>query len=255
MKRLLPLLLLILCACNDVIVSDKFQVDNAVTTRSLEADAPFSFDSVTDPAVWKTFQSLEEMQAACQVPEEALKEMSTEQLVRVCMDYPLYINYLAYNNEMDGINAVMSGFNGFAELKSRPDAAEALLSYYEKMNVEEIADKAVTTRSTPGKDLSVLHVGYLELILSSGLVPALYEQENLARLEEIRNMQFESKLRRPEVYSMHTVKKSLLLGARIKLQSTAISTAEKEELTRFVQMGGDAETPETYTEISRIVNR
>ena len=77
----------------------------------------FSFDSVTKPEIWKTFQTLEEMQSACQIPDDVLSNLSTEELVQICMDYPLFGNFSAYNDELVGIKKVMDGFNGFTELK------------------------------------------------------------------------------------------------------------------------------------------
>lgn len=60
-----------------------------------------------------------------------VKKISTENLVRTCINYPLYGIYLAYNNELDGINVIMSGFNGFQESIKREDAAKEILNYYE----------------------------------------------------------------------------------------------------------------------------
>lgn len=90
MKRLFYFLLAmpVLFAC-----SESMGVDNQAfqaTTRAVISGGAYSFDSITDPAVWRTFQSLEEQQAACQIPEEMLKSMTTEDLVTTCMNYPLY---------------------------------------------------------------------------------------------------------------------------------------------------------------------
>lgn len=73
--------------------------------RNYSAGVPnvtFSFDSIEAPSVWAQYQSLEEMFAACQIPEEKLKSMSTDELVEVCMSHPLYAIYSAYNNELEG---------------------------------------------------------------------------------------------------------------------------------------------------------
>ena len=43
------------------------------------------------------------MQSACQIPDDVLSNLSTEELVQICMDYPLFGNYLAYDNETFGI--------------------------------------------------------------------------------------------------------------------------------------------------------
>jgi len=53
------------------------------------------------------------MQSACQIPDDVLPNLSTEELVQICMDYPLFGNFSAYNDELVGIKKVMDGFNGF----------------------------------------------------------------------------------------------------------------------------------------------
>lgn len=116
-------ILLTLIACNEELQIDPKQSTTGNKTRAFTAQT-FSFDSVTKPEIWKTFQTLEEMQSACQIPDDVLSNLSTEELVQICMDYPLFGNYLAYDNETFGIKKVMAGFNGFTELKKRTDAAE-----------------------------------------------------------------------------------------------------------------------------------
>lgn len=79
-------------------------------------DAPYTFPNVADPTVWKTFNNMEEMLAACQIPDDVLQQISTENLIVSCMNYPLFFTYSAYNNELDGIKILMDHFNGFQEL-------------------------------------------------------------------------------------------------------------------------------------------
>ena len=231
-------------------VSTRSVMDEKVT----DTDTPFTFDSITNPMVWRTFQSLEEMQAACQIPENILESMPTDYLVKVCMNYPLFGNYTAYNNELNGINNVIKGFNGFAELQKREDAADKLITYYEGMDIGEIAKKAAAY-SKIKNELSILHIGYLELILSSRFVPSLYTEPNMTRLEEVRYKKYEEKLQHPTIYSIETVKKSLLLGAQIKLESKTVNAEERAMLSLFVEMGGEVKALEDYTKLSQIINK
>lgn len=77
--------------------SENFDLNTAANidsgkTRALSSQT-FSFDSITKPEVWQSFQTLEEMQSACQIPDDVLPNLSTEELVQICMDYPLFGNY------------------------------------------------------------------------------------------------------------------------------------------------------------------
>lgn len=187
--------------------------------------------------MWRTFQNIEEMRAACQVPENILKSMSTDNLIQTCMLYPLYGNYLAYNNELSGIKAIINGFNGFAELQKRENAADRLITYYEEIDIGNIAKNTIA-RSTIKNELSILHIEYLELILSSEFIPSIYVEPNISRLEKARYTKYEDKLQYSTTYSLQSIKKSLLLGAQIKLKAKAINIEEKAILSQFVKMGG-----------------
>lgn len=180
-------LLFLLVACNEELQIDTKQptIDNK--TRAFTSQT-FSFDSVTKPEIWKTFQTLEEMQSACQIPDDVLPNLSTEELVQICMDYPLFGNFSAYNDELVGIKKVMDGFNGFTELKKRTDAAEKLLDLYENVNVATLNSDKENIETYPN-----IKLGYLELILSSGEFESLYQGNLLQRLNILHKKKFNEK--------------------------------------------------------------
>lgn len=181
-------LLFLLVACNEELQIDTKQptIDNK--TRAFTSQT-FSFDSVTKPEIWKTFQTLEEMQSACQIPDDVLPNLSTEELVQICMDYPLFGNFSAYNDELVGIKKVMDGFNGFTELKKRTDAAEKLLDLYENVNVATLNSDKENIETYPN-----IKLGYLELILSSGEFESLYQGNLLQRLNILHEKKFNENL-------------------------------------------------------------
>ena len=180
-------LLFLLVACNEELQIDTKQptIDNK--TRAFTSQT-FSFDSVTKPEIWKTFQTLEEMQSACQIPDDVLPNLSTEELVQICMNYPLFGNFSAYNDELVGIKKVMDGFNGFTELKKRTDAAEKLLDLYENVNVATLNSDKENIETYPN-----IKLGYLELILSSGEFESLYQGNLLQRLNILHEKKFNEK--------------------------------------------------------------
>lgn len=109
---LLIALVALMCSCSDDVLNEGSRYSAQPIPR-----VTFSFDSITAPNVWAQYQSLEEMLAACQIPEEKLNSMSTDELIDVCMSHPLHALYFAYNNEMVGAKVVFEHFNGFSELK------------------------------------------------------------------------------------------------------------------------------------------
>ena len=220
MKKLLSsaLLLLAICSCNENLGLD---LENAAvpSTRAFAVET-FSFDSITRPEVWSTYQSLEEMQRACQVPDSILVTLTTEDLVKLCMDYPLYGIYTAYNNEQDGIRVIMDGFNGFGELKKRKDASKALVDCYEAFD----ADKMVAVMAADvdfNSDLNPLKLGYLELLLSTDEISSMLDAEDVARLEKVRIEQLRKQEALPEFFGEKMLHRTRRLGTKFALENDA----------------------------------
>lgn len=77
--------------------------------------------------------SWSEQVAACQIPEEILSSLTTEELTEICLQYPfLYIDLFTSNNYniTFGFNILYQEFNGIMELFNRADAAKVLLKHY-----------------------------------------------------------------------------------------------------------------------------
>lgn len=79
------------------------------------------------------------MLKACQLPEDILKESTTEELLEICMKYPLLNNYAMGNSMYEGMSNVVLGFNGLKEFMDRPDAPAVLLKLYKKQDINNIS--------------------------------------------------------------------------------------------------------------------
>lgn len=223
-------LLLTLVACNEELQIDPKQSTTGNKTRAFTSQT-FSFDSVTKPEIWKTFQTLEEMQSACQIPDDVLSNLSTEELVQICMDYPLFGNYLAYDNETFGIKKVMAGFNGFTELKKRTDAAEKLLDRYANVNVMALNEDRENAEIYPN-----LKLGYLEMILYSGEIESLYQGEALQRLENLQAQKLTEK-QLTNSHSASSLKHSQLLKQKINEAKNVSTTSTTTAITIYTKYG------------------
>jgi len=215
-------------------------------------DEPYSFEKVTDPAVWRTFKNLEEMLEACQLPKELLFVISTENLIQTIMNHPLYGIYAAYNNELDGVNVILANFNGFEELQKREGAAEAVIEFYDATNVE----KMVEASKHPGvaKDLTIYHLDFLELIITTKKIPNIFSPKNLDRLEGIQKEKYDAKLNHPRDVGLFSIRKSLLLGAEIKITKNQVNLKDRKVLQEFVSAGGQVHDDSIYTIVSKIIN-
>lgn len=79
---------------------------------------------------WEQFTTHSEMVQACQIPNDVLKLISTQDLLKLCLNYPLQFDFYAYNTVDEGLRAVLSQFNGLQELISRPNCFEVLVNNY-----------------------------------------------------------------------------------------------------------------------------
>lgn len=206
--------LALLCfSCTDSF--DEFSDNVSLKTRAPEEPVSF-FDKVTAPERWRQFKTLEEMMEACQLPQQMLDTISTEGLIKLCYDYPLHSIYLAYNNQSEGISVITSNFNGFDELKNRPDAAEKIIDFYDNLYVPVYQ----TCNNVKYDDFSILKLNYFENILASELIPDIFNTNNKEKLAVAVNKKLQIKQSIPEIYASQS------LNSTIKIQRKINSTSE-----------------------------
>jgi len=111
---------------------------------------------------WKELKSHQEMVAICQIPENIIHLLSTEDLINICLDYPLFFTLTAFNNMQEGYEQVSTEFNGFKELIQRKDFGKLMLKNYKSINTFDINN--LSTDLSKGK--FIFRIFYLELMLS-----------------------------------------------------------------------------------------
>ena len=77
---------------------------------------------------WATYASKDEMVAACKIDSNILSNMTTDDLVKAVLDYPLLVNIYLYDSYEEGLEALAKDSDAYRELLKRPDAGEKLLS-------------------------------------------------------------------------------------------------------------------------------
>jgi hypothetical protein len=115
---------------------------------------------------WKALQTHDEMLAVLQIPVNIFNNMSTEDLVETCLNYPLFLDIWAFNSYQDGIDKAIASFNGFQELIKRPEAGKELLQRYQKINLSELGNKKTDIEKWKFK----MQVCKLEALLSQYMI-------------------------------------------------------------------------------------
>ena len=100
-----------------------------ITCNNLFSQDPeviWDFPVKPGTAEWKSLKNRHERCNACQIPDDVLPVLSTEQLIEVCLRYPFLIDIRAFDNILTGFDKYSRDFNGFRELIKRSDAALVL---------------------------------------------------------------------------------------------------------------------------------
>jgi len=147
---------------------------------------------------WKELKSYDEQLSAYNIPERMIKNISTPELVKICLAYPEWGIINAFNDRRIGLNNMMSQFNGFSELFARNDAAKELIKVYSRLDPLAI-----------GKDWTLLQKGNysfsincVELLLSQGLIIDKLDEQDIQVLLDMAVLKYESKKQVPDVYSL-----------------------------------------------------
>lgn len=243
----LAIILLGACA-EDVLVHNV--VDTSVKSRST-----FSYDSVTNPEVWKTFMSFEEMMNATQIPEDILKELPTDTLVALCMNHPLANNYIYYENHIEGVKIIIERFNGFKELKKRKEAPQKILDFYEMYDITyNVSNRERNPFATHHTIIKPLNLGFVELVIATKEFSELYSTKYMKQLERVTDVKFEQKLSNKNYTFAPVLSKSLLIGSQIKLERMKnTDNSDMKKLKQFIQVGGNTKEIGDIKEISRII--
>lgn len=117
----------------------------------------YNYPITANDEEWKELQTLEEKLDVTQIPEDLLEKMSTDDLLKTVMNYPLLGNLIAYSDIHTGIEKVSSQFNGLEELFKRSDVGEVIMDYYINIPI---------TRSTE----NIMDLICLEIMLSAPVV-------------------------------------------------------------------------------------
>lgn len=86
---------------------------------------------------WKYLNGPEGRYEACQIPEEILKSLSTEEVLQMVLEYPNFSSFQIYDDEVMNFENLRQNFNGLEELLSREDCKEVVLETYKDWEIPE----------------------------------------------------------------------------------------------------------------------
>ena len=160
---------------------------------------------------WSRFTTHSQMLEACQIPKDVLEQLSTEELVFICIDYPLQTDFYAYNNLLEGVNKVASRFNGLQELLNRKDNGVHLLKEYHKIDRANLSTSSA--KNLAGE--AIVKQSILEILLSLDSVLDNINDQQRSLLVNLSMSNLNTKINAKEHFSKYSIESSAFLLARM----------------------------------------
>ena len=200
---------------------------------------------------WATLRTKTQMVTACQIPLDILDTINTKELVAICLNYPMFNDYLFFDDERKGISIMIARFNGLKGLSQREDRISELIQTY--------SDFPILTQLSKDPMSKEYHLPYKLPFLESLLCDTLFlNKMDSTELEELRIIaldKYASKLQNPEVYSvLFNIKKTMLLIASIidRQNNLALSPEQQVVLKTFIENYNHC-SHNLLTEVSKII--
>lgn len=145
---------------------------------------------------WKSLASNAEKVSVCQIPTQLLGRLKTDELLEICLKYPLLPDIFAFSNINGGFAKFENDFNGFRQLLTRSDVSEKILLKYKSLDPGSIPAMGTVLQ----KGRYALSMSFLELFISH---PEIAKSiSNSEKKEFVRELLLkkEEKKSRPEWY-------------------------------------------------------
>lgn len=207
-----------------IAVSFPVSAQEAEGKESSEGIDSYEFPIRPGMPEWKTLKTHKEKLEALQIPDKMLADMSTEGLVHTCLNYPLWLDMMAFRNFQTGIENLITNFNGLQELMKRPDAGSVLLKVYKKMDPDAILQDW-TSKQRGGWSFRFI---YIELLLCQDQILSHLSNDKMCSLLKACLSNYKSKSEH-ETYGMLGVEMTALLISKVLLSEDYEPFIQKHE--------------------------
>ena len=190
---------------------------------------------------WKTLESNKAKVEVCQVPEQILRDISTNDLMILCLQYPLLYDVFAFNSINDGLTKLFTDFNGIRAFSKMENATNNLREHY----LSEIRNFSEILNGSSNFDIgyTVARISILEVLLVYSDFHSNTSKENQKKILESLLFGYSEKIKYPEYFQGKGFATNLFARAHIIIKiDTALSKKfEKENKTVLFSGMADAD--------------
>lgn len=192
-KKIFPMLLgaLLLPWGSITASAEDISTDSVYVGEWVTPEGEYTYPVTPDDEVWASM-NYAEMRDACNMPQELVDMLSTEELVNAALDYPLMLDCLLFDSYEKGIEHLKNTSNVYRELFEREDAAEALLASYADLHVNYdilISGTVKNPMEVSGYDKELV----LQLLLASDEIYSSMDEYQVTDLVETLGAKYDEK--------------------------------------------------------------
>ena len=189
---------------------------------------------------WKKLDSNKAKVDVCQIPENILHDISTEDLMSLCLQFPLLYDVFAFNNINYGLKKLFSDFNGIREFSKRDSAINSLREQY----LSEIYSFPEYLNRGSNLDIgySVARISILEVLLSYSDFHSITSKENQKKILENLLFGYREKIKYPEYFQGNGFATNLFARAHIIIKINTALSEKLEKENESVLFSGMADT-------------
>ena len=188
-------------------------IEDEQTLKPLTRSGDLAWDYPVRPGMveWHQFKTIDAMYKACQIPDNILKNLDTESLVDICLNFPAPPLFIIFNTPQQAFMQYYSNFNGIRELFKRKDAGQYLLKKYSSMSLDEF--NPLWELHQQGRFIS--HYKFIEAILSQPQVIASLDAEGRKALLKEAVNKIDEKLSKTDLFGGFSLEINLWVLGRI----------------------------------------
>jgi len=239
------------CAIQNIENDDKAVQNARMATRSGDGLA-WDYPIKPGSKEWAALKSGREKVEACQIPIGILARLSTKELAEICMNYPMYFEFTAYDDEKRAISRIIERFNGLSELSKRESGTLELINIYRDFPVTaQVQSESAKNLYTP----ITIKLPFLELLLADDAFAKQIDSQMAIELEKIVLDKYVRKLENNHIFSLWNIKRTFLLGAvTMNYRNKFLeSSMQHDVIKRFIENYNHLD-PTLITEVSKIIS-
>ena len=231
--------------------SDPFKdVGDELSQNPLTRSGEQEWDYPVKPgmASWNNLVTEEERVAVLQVPESVLATLSPDDVVRLCVEFPSFGHFTAWNTPQEGFNVMLERYNILRHILLREDVGSSLIAAYKDASMTGF-------RTLPySNEFWSLKLLYIELLLSQKeILQKITPGEKLELITEARSKLME-KVSNDDSASLPGVLFSVRIMATILDLEGYLGSANGETTIRFIETGWFFDGIPPIEEIVSIIN-